>query len=58
MNLERLKIRTRLALGFTAMALLLAMLGGASLYSLSTIHREFSTVLDDRYQKVVIAAEV
>ena len=58
MNLERLKIRTRLALGFTAMALLLAMLGAASLYSLSTIHREFSTVLDDRYQKVVIAAEV
>jgi len=58
MNLDHLKIRTRLALGFSAMAVLLAVLGGASLYSLTNINHEFAAVLDDRYPKVVIAAEI
>ena len=58
MKLDHLKIRTRLALGFSAIAILMAILGGASLYSLNSIHREFSTVLEDRYPKVVIAADI
>jgi methyl-accepting chemotaxis protein len=58
MNLDQLKIRTRLALGFSVMALLMAMLGAAALYNLMTIHQEFAGVMDDAYPKVVIAADI
>jgi methyl-accepting chemotaxis protein len=58
MKFENLKIRTRLAFGFSAMAVLVALLGGASLYSLGTINREFADVLQDRYPKVLIAADI
>ena len=58
MKLDQLKIRTRLALGFAAMAVLMAVLGGASLYSLNNINRAFADVLEDRYPKVVIAADI
>jgi methyl-accepting chemotaxis protein len=58
MNLDHLKISTRLALGFSAIAILMAVLGGTSLYRLNSIQREFATVLDDRYPKVVIAADI
>ncbi len=58
MKLDQLKIRTRLSLGFAAMAVLMAMLGGASLYSLSNIDHAFADVLEDRYPKVGIAADI
>ena len=58
MNLDQLKIRTRLTLGFSAMALLMAVLGAAALYNVMTIHQAFSTVMEDRYPKVVIAADI
>ena len=58
MKLDHLKIRTRLALGFSAIALLMALLGVASLYSLNAISREFAGILEDRYPKVVIAADI
>jgi methyl-accepting chemotaxis protein len=58
MNLDQLKIRTRLALGFSVMALLMAMLGAAALYNLMNIHQEFAGVMDDAYPKVVIAADI
>jgi len=58
MKLDHLKIRTRLALGFSAIALLMALLGAASLYSLNAINREFAGILEDRYPKVVIAADI
>jgi methyl-accepting chemotaxis protein len=40
------------------MAVLMAVLGGASLYSLNNINHAFADVLEDRYPKVVIAADI
>ena len=40
MNLDQLRIRTRLALGFSAMALLMAALGAVTLFNLMTINRQ------------------
>jgi methyl-accepting chemotaxis protein len=58
MNLADLKIRTRLILGFSAVAALMALLGAASLHSLGAIHTEFGMVMNDRYPKLRIAGEI
>ena len=58
LNLAQLKIRTRLTLGFSALAVLMALLGAAALYHLTAIDREFDAVMDDRYPKLQAAAEI
>ena len=58
MNLSNLTIRTRLAAGFALMALLVAILGGTALLNLGSIHREFASVMDDRYPKLQLAADI
>ncbi len=58
MKLNDMKIRTRLMLGFAAMATLIAVLGAAALYNLGKIHQEFGNVMDNRYPKLVIANDI
>jgi methyl-accepting chemotaxis protein len=58
MKLDDLKIKTRLTLGFSAMALLMALLGAAALLNLGTVERQFENVMQDRYAKVRIAGEI
>ena len=58
MNLAQLKIRTRLALGFSALAVLMALLGIAALYHLNVVDREFDAVMEDRYPKLQAAGEI
>ena len=58
MNLAQTKIRTRLALGFGALAGLMALLSGAAVYYLQAIDRHFDNVMEDRYPKVQIASEI
>ena len=58
MNLADLKIRTRLTLGFAALAALMALLGAAALQNLTTIHHEFRAVMDVRYPELQIAGEI
>ena len=58
MKLHDLKIKTRLTLGFAAMAALMAVLGAVALANLVTIERQFSSVMDDRYMKVQVAGEI
>ncbi len=58
MRLHDLKIKTRLTLGFAAMAALMAALGAVALANLATIERQFSGVMEDRYMKVQVAGEI
>ena len=58
MKLHDLKIKTRLTLGFSAMAVLMALLGTVALVSLAEIQKEFASVMDDRYAKVQTAGEI
>jgi len=58
MKLEHLKISTRLALGFGTLATLMALLGAAAVYHLKEIDRQFDYVMEDRYPKVQIAADI
>ena len=58
MNLNDMKIRTRLMVGFAAMAALIAVLGAAALYNLVKVHQEFSNVMDDRYPKLLVANDI
>ena len=58
MKLNDMKIRTRLMLGFAAMAALIAVLGAAALYNLVKIHEDFSSVMDDRYPKLLVANDI
>ena len=58
MTLHDLKIKTRLTLGFAAMAALIAVLGAVALANLVTIERQFSGVMDDRYMNVQVAGEI
>ena len=58
MNFAQLKIRTRLALGFSVLAALMALLGAVSIHHLAAIHNEFDTVMQDRYPKLQAAAEI
>ncbi len=58
MTLNDLKIKTRLTLGFAAMAALTAVLGAVALANLVTIERQFAGVMEDRYVKVQVAGEI
>ena len=58
MNLAQTKIRTRLALAFGALAVLMALLSGAAVYHLQAIDRHFEDVMEDRYPKVQIASDI
>jgi Four helix bundle sensory module for signal transduction len=58
MNLTQTKIGTRLALGFGALAALMALLSGAAVYHLQAIDHHFENVMEDRYPKVQIASEI
>jgi methyl-accepting chemotaxis protein len=58
MNLNDMKIRTRLMLGFAAMAALMAVLGASALYNLMNIQREFASVMEDRYPKLLVANDI
>jgi methyl-accepting chemotaxis protein len=58
MNLANLKIRTRLTLGFAALAALMAVLGAASIHSLLSIHDQFDLVMNDRYRKLQVAGDI
>ena len=58
MKLNDLKIKTRLTLGFAAMAALMALLGLVALANLMSINERITTVVEDRYAKVQIASEI
>ena len=58
MKLASLKIRTRLVLGFAAMAALIALLGATTLFGLSSVHAAFTDVMGDRYPKMRVASEI
>ena len=58
MNLTDLTIRARLTAGFALMALLVGILGGTALLNLASIRGEFGAVMDDRYPKLQIAADI
>ncbi len=58
MNLNDMKISTRLTLGFGTLALLVAVMGGVSLVKISTVDTAFHTVVDDRYPKIASLNEV
>ena len=58
MNLAQMKIRTRLTLGFSALAALMALLGAAAIYYLTAVDTEFETVMQDRYPKLQAAGEI
>jgi methyl-accepting chemotaxis protein len=55
---DQLKIKTRLILGFGAMAGLMAVLGAGALFYLSQVRSEFDDVMSDRYPKLRIASEI
>jgi methyl-accepting chemotaxis protein len=58
MTLHRLKIKTRLALGFATMAALTALLGAVTLFGLQKVHDAFDDVMQHRYAKVLIANDI
>ncbi|MDD2978017.1 methyl-accepting chemotaxis protein [Aquabacterium sp.] len=58
MNLNQLKIRTRLALGFGVMALLIVLIGTVSLAKTATLHADFRAVVYDQYPKIEELTEV
>ena len=58
MNLNDMKISTRLMLGFGAMALLIALLGAISLFEVSAITLSFNAVAKDRLPKAVSSYEI
>jgi methyl-accepting chemotaxis protein len=55
MNLQDMKISTRLMLGFAAMGALIALIGAVALLKVAGISAEFDTVANDRFPKVVQA---
>jgi len=55
MSLKNLKIWAQLALGFAAMGVLVAVLGGVAIARMSSIAEQFDLVQDDRMPKIRIA---
>ena len=53
MNIRDLTIASRLRLGLGILAALIALVSGDAIYKMNVISAEFSTVLKDRYPKVV-----
>ncbi len=58
MNFQDLKISTRLALGFAAMAVLMALLGALSIAKLYKLDSQFDSVMEDRYVKIGLATRI
>ena len=58
MNLQDMKIATRLKLGFAAMALLIGTVGAVSLVRVNEIRDEFNGVMKDKYVKVQMLGDV
>ena len=58
MKLARLKIRTRLTLGFAGVGALMALLGAAALIGLSAIQHDFADVMEHKYPNVVVAGDI
>ena len=58
MNLNDMKISTRLTFGFGAMALLIALLGAIALFEVNRISLSFDAVAKDRLPKAVASYEV
>jgi len=52
MSLDRMKISTRLGLGFAAMALLIVLVGVLAWSKLNAIDAQFKLAMEDRYPKV------
>ena len=52
MNFTAMKIRTRLALGFGLMVLMIALIGTVSLAKTDTLHGDFRAVVYDQYPKI------
>ena len=52
-----LKVGTRLALGFSAVVLLLLVISVTSVWRLATVNGALTTVVDDRYPKVMLLNE-
>lgn len=52
MNLNQMTIRTRLALGFGVMALMIVLMGAVSLIKTATLHDDFRAVVYDQYPKI------
>ena len=58
MNLQNMKISTRLMLGFAAMGALIALLGAVALTRITNIGAEFDVVQQDRFPKIVLVNEI
>jgi len=58
MNLQDMKISTRLVLGFATMGALIALLGAVALSRVGSIGSEFDLVQDDRFPKIKVAHEI
>ena len=58
MNLNDMKISTRLIVGFGILVLMITIMGGASILKIRTVDDAFRNVMEDRYPKVLAVAEV
>ena len=58
MNINDLKISTRLTLGFAVMCALIALLGAFSVKKVRAIGEQFDGVMKDRYPKVAALGDV
>src|SRR5438477_40266 len=56
--MNKLKVSTRLSLGFGILMLLMLVMGATSLVKVSTMHQSFRLVVDDRVPKVAAINEV
>ena len=56
--MKNLKIWAQLALGFAAMGLLIAVLGGVAVSRMSAIATQFDLVQDDRLPKIKLANDI
>ncbi|AJG18975.1 methyl-accepting chemotaxis protein [Cupriavidus basilensis] len=58
MNVNDMKISTRLTLGFGVLVLLIALMGGMSLVEVTSVENEFSVAMKDRYPKIAAATKI
>ncbi len=58
MNLNDIKISTRLALGFGILSLLIALVGGISMLKINAVSGAFDTVVNDRYVKIAALNDI
>ncbi|CAN0622458.1 Methyl-accepting chemotaxis protein I [Burkholderia multivorans] len=58
MNLNDIKISTRLALGFGILSLLIALVGGISMVRINAVSGAFDTVVNDRYVKIAALNDI